>query len=168
MKTATRAPSLPHGQKKASLNDANHHNGAASATSAPITHPQAATASNTFASLDGGIFSTVAANSFKTGVLSTEQLLKMYRTMFLIRRVEESLLALAESGKIGGAMHTSIGQEASAVGIAAALRPDEYLNCTIAAIIIRWCAGGSKGNRRAGRSGGIRVGWIVHDLACRD
>ena len=130
MKTATRAPSLPHGQKKASLNDANHHNGAASATSAPITHPQAATASNTFASLDGGIFSTVAANSFKAGVLSTEQLLKMYRTMYLIRRVEESLLALAESGKIGGAMHTAIGHEASAVGMAAALRPDDYLTCT--------------------------------------
>ena len=130
MKTATRAPSLPHGQKKASLNDVDHQNGAASATSAPITHTQATSASDTFASLDGGIFSTVAANSFKEGVLSTEQLLKMYRTMFLIRRVEESLLALAESGKIGGAMHTAIGHEASAVGMAAALRPDDYLTCT--------------------------------------
>jgi TPP-dependent pyruvate/acetoin dehydrogenase alpha subunit len=35
----------------------------------------------------------------------------MYRMMFLIRRVEESLLELAESGKIGGAMHTAIGHE---------------------------------------------------------
>jgi TPP-dependent pyruvate/acetoin dehydrogenase alpha subunit len=36
--------------------------------------------------------------------------------MVLIRRVEESLLELAESGKIGGAMHTAIGHEGAAVG----------------------------------------------------
>jgi pyruvate dehydrogenase E1 component alpha subunit len=54
----------------------------------------------------------------------------MYRKMFLIRRVEESLLELAESGKIGGAMHTAIGHEGSAIGMAAALRPDDYLTCT--------------------------------------
>jgi TPP-dependent pyruvate/acetoin dehydrogenase alpha subunit len=49
--------------------------------------------------------------------LPTDQLLDMYRKMVLIRRVEESLLQLAESGKIGGAMHT-------------ALQPDDYLTCT--------------------------------------
>src|SRR5689334_14079470 len=54
----------------------------------------------------------------------------MYRTMFLIRRVEESLLKLAESGKIGGAMHTAIGHEANAVGSAAALQPSDYVTCT--------------------------------------
>lgn len=62
--------------------------------------------------------------------LSVDQLLEMYRKMVLIRRVEESLLQLAESGKIGGAMHTAIGHEANAVGTAAALRPDDYLTCT--------------------------------------
>ena len=36
--------------------------------------------------------------------LPVEQLQQMYRTMYLIRRVEESLLELAESGKIGGAI----------------------------------------------------------------
>jgi pyruvate dehydrogenase E1 component alpha subunit len=50
--------------------------------------------------------------------------------MYTIRRVEESLLELAESGKIGGAMHTAIGHEGNAVGAAAALRPDDYLTCT--------------------------------------
>lgn len=35
----------------------------------------------------------------------------MYRMMVLIHHVEESLLELAESGKIGGAMHTAIGHE---------------------------------------------------------
>lgn len=63
-------------------------------------------------------------------VLPTEQLTDLYRRMILIRRVEESLLQLAESGKIGGAMHTAIGHEANAVGTAAALRADDYLTCT--------------------------------------
>jgi pyruvate dehydrogenase E1 component alpha subunit len=70
--------------------------------------------------------STSAAADLGEGVLPVE----MYRMMVLIRRVEESLLELAESGKIGGAMHTAIGHEGSAVGMAAALQPDDYLTCT--------------------------------------
>lgn len=62
--------------------------------------------------------------------LNTAQLLDSYRMMQLIRRVEESLLQLAESGKIGGAMHTAVGHEANAVGMAAALRPTDYVTCT--------------------------------------
>lgn len=65
-----------------------------------------------------------------TEVIPTDKLTDLYRSMVLIRRVEESLLQLAESGKIGGAMHTAIGHEANAVGTAAALRPDDYLTCT--------------------------------------
>ncbi len=63
------------------------------------------------------------ASSAQSSTFTAEQLQQMYRTMFLIRRVEESLLELAESGKIGGAMHTAIGHEANAIGMAAALRP---------------------------------------------
>lgn len=74
--------------------------------------------------------SSAAKTDWDEGVLSTDQLLAMYGTMVLIRRVEESLLDLAESGKIGGAMHTAIGHEANAVGMAAALRKDDYLTCT--------------------------------------
>jgi len=74
--------------------------------------------------------SSAAAADLGAEVLPVEQLLTMYRKMVLIRRVEESLLELAESGKIGGAMHTAIGHEGSAVGMAAALRPDDYLTCT--------------------------------------
>ena len=62
--------------------------------------------------------------------LPTDQLLDMYRVMLLIRLIEESLLAAAEEGKIGGAMHTAIGHEANAVGAAFALRPDDYVTCT--------------------------------------
>jgi len=64
------------------------------------------------------------------GALPTDRLKSMYRVMFLIRRVEESLLQMAESGKIGGAMHTAIGHEANAVGAAAALQPGDYFTCT--------------------------------------
>lgn len=81
-------------------------------------------------SMDASIPSSQAMNGLAHGVLATEQLLQMYRTMVLIRRVEESLLQLATSGKIGGAMHTAIGHEAAAVGTAAALRPEDYLTCT--------------------------------------
>ena len=81
-------------------------------------------------SLDTTVPSSQAANSFERSVLPTEKLSEMYRTMYLIRRVEESLLTLAESGKIGGAMHTALGHEANAVGTAAALRAEDYLTCT--------------------------------------
>ncbi len=86
-------------------------------------------------SLNAAIPSNQAANGQVVSgqeptTLSTEQLLDMYRKMVLIRRVEESLLQLAESGKIGGAMHTAVGHEANAVGAAAALQPDDYLTCT--------------------------------------
>lgn len=74
--------------------------------------------------------SSLAATNLADGVLSTEQLLQMYRRMVLIRRFEESLLELAESGKIGGAMHTAIGHEGAAIGMAAVLQPHDYLTCT--------------------------------------
>ena len=81
-------------------------------------------------SLTTDVPSPLAKTHFKTGNLSTEQLLDMYRSMLLIRIVEESLLRMAESGKIGGAMHTAIGHEADAVGAAWALNPDDYATCT--------------------------------------
>lgn len=81
-------------------------------------------------SIEAAIASSKAATAIEVDALDNERLIKMYRSMFLIRRVEESLLELAESGKIGGAMHTAIGHEANAVGTAAALRPEDYLTCT--------------------------------------
>ena len=84
----------------------------------------------TRASLQGSLPSAQAAVATPAVELPNDELLRMYRQMVLIRRVEESLLELAESGKIGGAMHTAIGHEAAAVGMAAALQPDDYLTCT--------------------------------------
>ena len=76
------------------------------------------------------VLPTEAATKLDVRPLPVEQLKEMYRTMFLIRRVEESLLEAAEAGKIGGAMHTAIGMEANAVGAAFAIRPEDYVTCT--------------------------------------
>ena len=81
-------------------------------------------------SVDTDILSSRADFVIQAAVLSNETLIEMYRDMYLIRRVEESLLELAESGKIGGAMHTAIGHEASAVGTSRALNNTDYLTCT--------------------------------------
>jgi pyruvate dehydrogenase E1 component alpha subunit len=81
-------------------------------------------------SLVSDILPERALTKLKAGVLEPSQLKDMYRKMYLIRRVEESLLEMAESGKIGGAMHTAIGHEANAVGSAAALEPGDYVTCT--------------------------------------
>lgn len=131
MKIADHKPSPTRSRKRATSKATNQPNGASPNThSSPADTDSSGTNSNGNASLDAAILSTVAANRYKDGVLPTDQLLEMYHTMFLIRRVEESLLALAESGKIGGAMHTAVGHEASAIGMAAALRADDYLTCT--------------------------------------
>ena len=45
----------------------------------------------------------------------------LYERMFLIRRVEESLLDLFSAGKLVGTTHTCIGQEANAAGVIAHL-----------------------------------------------
>ena len=63
-------------------------------------------------SLTTDVLPQQAIDKMKTGVLPVDRLKEMYRKMLLIRRVEESLLEMAESGKIGGAMHTAIGHEA--------------------------------------------------------
>jgi pyruvate dehydrogenase E1 component alpha subunit len=53
-----------------------------------------------------------------------------YRTMFLIRRVEEEAARAYSQGKIGGFLHLYIGQEAIAVGAQAALESTDYMITT--------------------------------------
>jgi TPP-dependent pyruvate/acetoin dehydrogenase alpha subunit len=57
-------------------------------------------------------------------------LLGLYRKMLEIREVEQALISLFERGKMPGFIHSYIGEEASAVGICAALRPDDYITST--------------------------------------
>ena len=49
-----------------------------------------------------------------------------YRRMFTIRRFEESVERLYKNGEVLGSYHSSVGQEAAAVGACLALRPGDY------------------------------------------
>ena len=59
--------------------------------------------------------------------LSAERLLELYRQMLLIRRFEERLEGLFGGGELSGTTHSCIGQEAVAVGVVAALRPEDLV-----------------------------------------
>ncbi len=62
--------------------------------------------------------------------LSTDRLIAMLRTMLLIRAFEEKADELFALGKVHGTMHLSMGQEAVATGVCAALRSDDYILST--------------------------------------
>lgn len=51
----------------------------------------------------------------------------LYKTMLLIRRFEERLLAEFSAGKLVGTTHVYIGQEADAAGIFSAIDPDDVI-----------------------------------------
>ncbi len=55
------------------------------------------------------------------------KLLEYYRQMLAIRRLEEAAAKAYSQQKIGGFLHLYIGQEALAVGVAATLKPDDYV-----------------------------------------
>ena len=54
----------------------------------------------------------------------------MYAGMLRVRLFEERVRELFQGGRIPGFLHTSVGQEACAVGVASALRPDDYVLST--------------------------------------
>ena len=61
---------------------------------------------------------------------SNEQLIAMYERMLLIRRTEERLRDDNAAGKLPGAVHLYIGQEASGVGICAHLKDTDWITST--------------------------------------
>src|SRR6266581_2311501 len=54
----------------------------------------------------------------------------LYRSMVLIREAEETLLRLFSQNRMPGFIHSYIGEEATAAGVCATLRPDDYLTST--------------------------------------
>jgi acetoin:2,6-dichlorophenolindophenol oxidoreductase subunit alpha len=62
--------------------------------------------------------------------LPLQTLLTLLRQMLLIRSFEESAEQLYAQGLLHGTMHLSIGQEGSAVGACAALRPEDFILST--------------------------------------
>ncbi|MRR30050.1 thiamine pyrophosphate-dependent dehydrogenase E1 component subunit alpha [bacterium] len=53
--------------------------------------------------------------------------LALYRSLVLIRRFEETILAEYRRGAFSGTTHTYLGQEANAVGVIANLQPDDIV-----------------------------------------
>jgi acetoin:2,6-dichlorophenolindophenol oxidoreductase subunit alpha len=62
--------------------------------------------------------------------LDGTQLVRLYRMMLLIRQFEERAVELHKAGEIKGSLHACVGQEATAAGACAALRPADYMTCT--------------------------------------
>jgi TPP-dependent pyruvate/acetoin dehydrogenase alpha subunit len=58
------------------------------------------------------------------------ELVDMLRKMILIRAFDELAIALRTAGKIHGALHPYVGEEAVAVGVCAALRPTDRITST--------------------------------------
>jgi TPP-dependent pyruvate/acetoin dehydrogenase alpha subunit len=54
----------------------------------------------------------------------------MVRTMWTIRRFEETAGKLYQEGLVKGGIHASIGQEGVATGVCTALRPDDWITST--------------------------------------
>ena len=62
--------------------------------------------------------------------IEKEKVTGMYRTMVLIRAFEERVSKEFAAGNIPGFVHLYIGQEATATGACANLRPDDYITST--------------------------------------
>ena len=56
-----------------------------------------------------------------------KELVGYYRLMLLIRRFEEKTAEMYQRAKIGGYCHLNLGEEATCVGLAAGMRPTDYL-----------------------------------------
>lgn len=62
--------------------------------------------------------------------LSTEELLKMYKMMILVRHFDERIPDLIKQGHMRGFSHQCIGQEAIAVGACSVLKEQDYITST--------------------------------------
>ncbi len=62
--------------------------------------------------------------------IAKEKLIDMYRTMVRIRTFEERVSKEFAAGNIPGFVHLYIGEEATATGACANLRPDDYITST--------------------------------------
>lgn len=62
--------------------------------------------------------------------LNDEQMLRMFESMIRIREFDERAARLMEQGRVHGSVHLYCGEEAIAVGVCEALRPDDYITST--------------------------------------
>jgi len=66
----------------------------------------------------------------KAGEVSRERVSELYKKLVLVRRFEEKVDELFRQGKIYGSVHTSVGQEAVAVGVGEALEGKDLVMAT--------------------------------------
>jgi len=66
----------------------------------------------------------------KIEAITEERYLELYRKVLTIRRFEEKVDEFFRKGKVYGAVHTSVGQEAVAVGVAEALNENDQVIAT--------------------------------------
>ena len=86
---------------------------------------------------------------------------RLFRTSLLIRLVEERIIELYPSDRIQSPVHLSIGQEAVAVGVCDALRPDDLVFATYRSHAFYVAKGGRLDAMFAelyGRMGGVSKG----------
>ena len=69
---------------------------------------------------------TPLAFDYETFQVPREMQLRLYREMLRPRLIEEKMLILLRQGKISK-WFSGIGQEAIAVGVAASLKPEEFI-----------------------------------------
>src|SRR5918992_50916 len=72
----------------------------------------------------------VEEEAVSSGGLSDERLRELFRGMLLIRRFEEKVEERFRAGELPGFLHVAIGQEAVAVGVMAALEPEDTIMST--------------------------------------
>lgn len=62
--------------------------------------------------------------------VSAAQMMEMYRSLLLLRKLEEKTVEMTMAGQVPGWLHSYLGQEAVAVGVASQLRPDDFVAST--------------------------------------
>ena len=93
--------------------------------------------------------------------LDADTLERLYHGLRRIRRVEEEIARLYPTDKIKSPVHLSIGQEAVAVGVCDALRPDDAVSPTYRGHAAYLAKGGDLGGMMAelyGKVGGCARG----------
>lgn len=96
---------------------------------------------------------------------------QVYRSMYLIRKVEEKIAAIYHTDKIKSPVHLSIGQEAPSVGVCAALRANDVVFGTYRGHALYLAKGGNLNNfiaelygKKSGTSSGKAGSMHIGDL----
>lgn len=103
-----------------------------------------------------------AKDTADAGAVEGETLLGYYRQMVLIRSFEMRASEMYQRARIGGYCHLNLGEEATVVGLMAAMEPRDYLFTTYREhgyALLRGCDPGRVMAELFGKRDGISGGW---------